>query len=127
MEILDEKIKREITVPKFYTCPGKVINSKKLSATSKLLYMVIFNACTKSDCFATNEYFSTLLNIGERQVQNCLKELKEANFISIRQDKKARYISALVTFEIITPRSKNTSLNELAQDYVNNGGLTDEL
>lgn len=123
MEILDEKIKKDLAVPKFYTCPGRVINNKNLSATSKLLYMVIFHLCTKQDCFATNEYFSKLLNLGERQVQNCLKELKEANFISIRFDKKARYISALVTFEIISPRSKNTPLSELAQDYIDNGGF----
>lgn len=123
MEILDEKFKKNLEVPKFYTCPGRVINNKNLSPTSKLLYMVIFHLCTKQDCFARNEYFSAVLNVGERQIQNCLKELKEANFISIRQDKKARYISALVTFEIITPRSKNTSLNDLAQDYIDNGGF----
>lgn len=127
MEILDAKNKKDVAVAKFYTCPGKVINNKNLSATSKLLYMVIFHCCTKSDCFATNEYFSALLNVGDRQIRNCLKELKEANFISIRQDKKARYISALVTFEIITPRSKNTSLDELAQDYIDNNGGFEEL
>lgn len=124
MEMLDVKNKKDVAVAKFYTCPGRVINDKNISATSKLLYMVIFHLCTKQDCFASNEYFSTLLNIGDRQVRNCLKELKEANFISIRQDKKARYISALVTFEIITPRSKNTSLDELAQDYIDTGGFT---
>lgn len=122
MEILDEKIKKDLAVPKFYTCPGKAINDKNLSPSSKLLYMVIFHLCTKQDCFATNEYFGTLLNLGDRQVRNCLKELKDANYINIRFDKKARYISALVTFEIISPRSKNTPLSELAQDYIDNKG-----
>lgn len=123
MEILDDKLKQNLAVPKFYTCPGRAINDKNLSPNSKLLYMIIFHLCSKQDCFATNEYFSILLNIGERQVQNCLKELKEHNYINIRNDKKARYISALVTFEIISPRSKNTPISELAQDYIDNRGF----
>lgn len=86
-----------------FKIPGKVFTSD-ISPTSKLLYSIIFGLCSKSLCYATNDYFAKLLGVSVRQVQNCLSELKKNEFISIREDKNNRYIMAKVTFEIISPK-----------------------
>lgn len=117
MEIRDRQVINEFTGSQYFKVPNKIMVNKALSPTSKLLYALIFNCCTKSDCFASNEYFCEMLNISDRQVQNCLKQLKENQCISIKFDKKARYISALVTYDIITPRNKNTDLSEFASKF----------
>lgn len=102
-----------------FKIPGKVFTSN-ISPTSKLLYSIIFGLCSKSLCYATNEYFAKLLGVTVRQVQNCLSELKKNEFIAVREDKNNRYIMAKVTFEIISPKKAKI-------DNDDNGGFVELL
>ncbi len=64
--------------------PAYVRYDKDLSSTAKLLYAEITALCNeKGYCWATNQYFSELYSISDRQVQNLLKQLVTKKYIKI--------------------------------------------
>lgn len=71
--------------PNYYAIiPAEVRYDKDLSSTAKLLYAEITSLCSKSgECWASNEYFSSLYSTSERTISRLLKLLKDKNYISI--------------------------------------------
>lgn len=71
--------------------PAFVRYDSDLSSTSKLIYAEISALCNeKGYCWATNQYFSSLFNISDRQVRNILKQLCEKKYIEIIIEKNTK-------------------------------------
>ena len=56
--------------------PNKILFDKELSATSKLVFVLISSLCAeKGYCWANNKYIGSQLNLSERQVSRSIKQL----------------------------------------------------
>lgn len=68
--------------------PAYVRYDKELSSTAKLLYAEITALCNeKGYCWATNQYFSDLYSVSDRQIRRILKQLVDKKYIKIVIDK----------------------------------------
>lgn len=81
----------------FGIMPNKVLLDKKLSSTSKLLYVLISSlSASNGYCFATNKYLAEKLGISETQVSVSLSKLKNyLRFESRKSYKRKIYLSEL--------------------------------
>ena len=81
--------------PNYYAIiPANVRYDKDLSPNAKLLYSEITALCNeKGYCWASNQYFTDLYNISDRQIQRLLKQLIDKKYIFIDiVDNTKRYI-----------------------------------
>lgn len=99
--------------------PYRQLIPYELSSTSILLYGILLFYAYERDCITTNKTLAEQLKISERSVQNCLKELKEKNVISIKFEKlqnntEIRHITPLVLFDVvIAPNNKKSEVNDI--------------
>lgn len=86
----------------YYKLNEQLLKESNISNNAKLLYTIIYSLSGSGDPFASNYYFSEILHLSIRQIQNLLKELKDNNYISLRYENKKtiRYIKPLYTFEV---------------------------
>lgn len=72
--------------PNYYSIlPAEVRYNNNLTANEKLLYSEITALTGKTgECWASNEYFSTLYNVTIRSIQRMLSNLKKENLINIQ-------------------------------------------
>lgn len=87
-----------IKIPVWVALEAEILICKKLSSTEKVLYGIIAAICNSSykKCFATNRYFSKILDITPREVQYCLKKLNNLKFINIEFQNEKRIITTVV-------------------------------
>ena len=77
----------------FLIYPYSVMKQKDINLSSKVLLSEIISLSRNQEhCFASNEFFSQRLGIGERTVVSSLKELKEKGYITTKRKKYIRYI-----------------------------------
>jgi len=92
----------------FILIPEKVDQDHDLSPNSKRLmgYIISLNRSTRNGkrlgCIAGNDYLATRIGVSTRQITNQLKELKNKNYIIIKNKKRPK----LRDLRIIIP-SKN--------------------
>ena len=91
-------IQEKIKIPVWVALEADVLVCKNLSSTEKVLYGIIAALSNNSQkkCFATNKYFSKILDITPRDVQYCLSELKRLKFIEIEVENNKRSITTVV-------------------------------
>lgn len=64
--------------------PESVLSSKKICATSKILYGYISLLCHQNGyCYATNSFLGKTLKVTPRTITRLVRELKDANLITI--------------------------------------------
>ena len=64
--------------------PDFVLSSKKICATSKILYGYISLLCHQNGyCYATNSFLGKTLKVTPRTITRLVRELKDANLITI--------------------------------------------
>lgn len=64
--------------------PAFVRYDKDLSSTSKLIYAEITALCNdRGYCWASNNYFSSLFDVSDRQIQRILKQLVDKKYIHV--------------------------------------------
>lgn len=69
--------------------PNKILFDKELSATSKLVFVLISSLCAeKGYCWANNKYIGGQLNLSERQVSRSIKQLSKYLAIDNPQNEK---------------------------------------
>ena len=81
-------MKKSYNFPSFVTVETDIILDQRISDKEKLLYSVISVLCSNKEncCYATNRYFSELLQCEQRTIQNCLFSLKKYGYINIKVD-----------------------------------------
>lgn len=87
-----------IRVPVWVSIEADILVSNDLTSTEKVLYALI-SALSNNDkkkCFATNKYLGSVLDIKERNVQYCLKKLKDLKLIDIHFENNKRTITTTV-------------------------------
>lgn len=58
--------------------PNTVLFDKKITATSKLVFVLISSLCAeKGYCWANNKYIGSQLSLSERQVSRSIKQLEK--------------------------------------------------
>lgn len=85
-------------VPIWVSIEADVLVCKNLTSTEKVLYALI-SALSNNDkkkCFATNKYLGLVLDIDIRNVQYCLKKLKELKLIEVQFCNNKRTITTTV-------------------------------
>lgn len=99
--------------------PYRQLVPYELSSTSILLYGILLFYAYERDCITTNKTLAEQLQITERSVQNCLKELKDKNVINITFEKlqnnvEVRHITPLVLFDlVIAPNNKKSETTDI--------------
>ena len=64
--------------------PDFVLSSKKICATSKILYGYISLLCHQNGyCYATNSFLGKTLKVTPRTITRLIREMKDANLITI--------------------------------------------
>ena len=64
--------------------PDFVLTSKKICATSKILYGYISLLCHQNGyCYATNNFLGKTLRVTPRTITRLIRELKDAKLITI--------------------------------------------
>lgn len=102
-----------IKVPIWVCIEADILVSNVLTSTEKVLYALI-SALSNNDhkkCFATNKYLGSVLDINERNVQYCLKKLKDLKLIDIHLDNNKRTITTTVN-SFIDYRQKKVHSSE---------------
>jgi len=131
-----------MTKPNYYAViPAPILFNEKLSNNAKIMFGVIATLTNlNKECYATDDYFSRILNTSKPSVQRWLKELEENNIIDRRLiykegtksiEKRYIYIQEYAqskTIEVsnqkqFTPPIKNDRDNTSLTDSNNN--LTD--
>ena len=68
----------------FAVVPDFVINNKSLNSTDKLVMGIINSlSLNNNTCFASNDYFSSMLNLSNRTITSAIAKLKKENLIEI--------------------------------------------
>lgn len=63
--------------------PSKILIDKNITPNAKLLYGIISSLTNISGrCFASDSYFAEIFSVSKVSIQNWLKELEEAGYIS---------------------------------------------
>lgn len=58
--------------------PNTVLFDKKITATSKLVFVLISSLCAeKGYCWANNKYIGSQLSLSERQISRSIKQLEK--------------------------------------------------
>ena len=70
--------------------PSEILINDKLSDKEKIiLSMIIYLSKDKGYCFATNNYFSDILNVTVVSVSRIINSLKKKNYIKINMNYKS--------------------------------------
>lgn len=77
----------------FIAVPRIVLNDNIYSSTDKLVLGVINSlSYSKEYCYASNSYFSKILNVGTKTISNSLSKLNKQNIINIKYINNQRRI-----------------------------------
>ena len=78
-------MEKNFNFPTFTVVETDLILDTRLSDSEKLLYSFIVVLCNNKEntCFATNSYFSTLMNCDTRTIQRYLFNLRKYGYIKI--------------------------------------------
>jgi len=69
--------------------PTFVKNNKNINSNAKLLYGDILLLCHQNGyCYATNKFLADNLNLKPRTITKLIKELREANLITVTYTKE---------------------------------------
>ena len=97
--------------------PSEILVNDKLSDKEKIiLSMIIYLSKDKGYCFATNNYFSDILNVTVVSVSRIINSLKKKNYIKIKMNYKSN--SKEIENRQIIP------LEEVMNRYYQNCGYT---
>lgn len=70
--------------------PGEILLDKKLSDKEKtILSMIMYLSKDKGYCFATNNYFSDILNVTVVSISRIINSLKKKSYIKINMNYKS--------------------------------------
>lgn len=104
----------------FIALETDVLLDKRLTSTEKILYSIICalsNNNTKC-CYAKNKYISSLANINERQLQYCLKHLKELNLITVEFNQNIRKITPTINKFLEFRKNKIKNIDLFDYDWL---------
>lgn len=88
----------------FLAMPYSILEDHSMTPTERILLSMINSLDrTKDHCYATNEYFSKMIGVSERQVRKIITTLEELEKIKIKGRRKNR--------RIIKSLSHDTRLN----------------
>ena len=97
--------------------PSEILINNKLSDKEKIiLSMIIYLSKDKGYCFATNNYFSDILNVTVVSISRIINSLKKKNYIKINMNYKSN--SKEIENRQIIP------LKEVMNRYYKNCGYT---
>lgn len=85
-------------IPNFIIIPKNVYFDKRLNFSDKIMFGIItaLSNNDKNACFCSNRYFINITNLTDRQIRNCLSNLKKYGYIKINFDMNKRYIRTYV-------------------------------
>lgn len=97
--------------------PSEILINNKLTDKEKIiLSMIIYLSKDKGYCFATNNYFSDILNVTVVSVSRIINSLKKKNYIKVNMNYKSN--SKEIEIRQIIP------LKEVVNRYYKNCGYT---
>ena len=97
--------------------PSEILINNKLTDKEKIiLSMIIYLSKDKGYCFATNNYFSDILNVTVVSISRIINSLKKKNYIKIKMNYKSN--SKEIENKQIIP------LEEVMNRYYQNCGYT---
>ena len=77
----------------FIAVPRKILNDKLCSQTDKLVLGIINSLTNNMEyCYANNNYFANILNVGTKTISNSINNLKRLNYIYIEYENNKRKI-----------------------------------
>lgn len=111
----------EINIPNFIVIPKSVYFDKRLNFSDKIIFGIItaLSNNDKNACFCSNIYFTNITNLTDRQIRNCLSNLKKYNYIKINFEKSKRRIR---TFVDETLYKHNKKVQMFDYDWLNESG-----
>ena len=117
-----------VDVPAWVCIEADVLVSNALTSTEKVLYALIsaLSNNEKKKCFATNKYLGSVLDIKERNVQYCLKKLRDLKLIEFQFENNRRFITTTVN-SFIDYRQKKVNNSEnnpiINYDWLNDDSI----
>ena len=117
-----------VDVPAWVCIEADVLVSNALTSTEKVLYALIsaLSNNEKKKCFATNKYLGSVLDIKERNVQYCLKKLRDLKLIEFQFKNNRRFITTTVN-SFIDYRQKKVHSSErnpiIDYDWLNDNSI----
>ena len=86
--------------------PSEILINNKLSDKEKIiLSMIIYLSKDKGYCFATNNYFSAILNVTVVSISRIINSLKKKNYIKTNMNTASLIKYGIITYKIVSHKS----------------------
>lgn len=63
--------------------PSEALKNNPITLPEKILLSMINTLCKNEKCYASNGYFSEILDLSERQIQRMIKKLKDSGCVKV--------------------------------------------